>query len=129
MSEAFKVSVQYGDLNGTTSFDGHSTSSEAIFKLAEKSDMPEGFIPVGFELFRLNPDESGSIPFTLFASKADESGNSMMEVVSHAKTEEELRVYRFEGKLSPNDFPALFKRICIIATMKNIPADKVVFGT
>ena len=59
----------------------------------------------------------------------DFSGKDKQSIFVYAKTEKELRVYHFEGELSPNDFPALFNRTCIRAIRKGIPSEKVVIDS
>jgi hypothetical protein len=49
MPERFEASTQYGDLKGTVAFDGHV--GPPLRKLARLTDMPAGYIALGFELF------------------------------------------------------------------------------
>lgn len=123
MSESFEATTQYDDLKGTNAFDGHS--GPPLSDLAKRSEMPEEYFPVGFELFRLNPNDLGKIPFGLFAVKITEAGDSMEKIISFANSSGELPVYRFDGELELTDFPVLFKRIDIKALSKSIPAYKV----
>lgn len=123
MTKGFQAMTQYGDLKGTNSFDGHS--GPPLSDLAERSKMPNEYYPVGFELFRLNPNDSGKIPFGLFAVRITEAGATMAEISSYADSSDELAVYRFDGELELTDFPVLFKRIDIKALSKALPANKV----
>lgn len=123
MSERFEAMTQYDDLIGSNAFDGHS--GPPLFELAKLSDMPDGHFPVGFELFRLHPDESGKIPFNLLTVRVNEAGDNMDKISFYAKSTDELRVYRFDGKIEPTQFPVLFKRIDIKVLSKPLPANKV----
>ena len=123
MSERFEAGTQYDDLKGSSAFDGHSGTP--LFELAERSNMPGEYFPVGFELFRLHPDETGKIPFNLLAVRVAETGATMDDISSYANSMHEFRVYRFDGKLEPDDFEVLFKRIDIKALSKALPANKV----
>lgn len=119
MGDLFVASTQYDDIVGTVAFDGHE--HPPLFELAAKSDMPtEGYWPVGFEFFRLDPDENGSLPFTLVAVKREEAGASIEDIIDYAKSADELRVYRFTGTLKPADFGGLFKRIDIKAMRRDL---------
>ena len=128
MGDSFFASTQYDDIVGTVAFDGHD--APPLFELAEKSEMPhEGYWPVGFEFFRFDPDEDGSLPFTLVAVKHKEAGASIEDVVKYAKSAAELRVYRFAGVLKPPDFAALFKRIDVKAIRRDLKEANVVAYT
>ena len=126
MGDLFIASTQYNDLTGGAAFDGHD--GPPLFELAKCSNMPsEGYWPVGFELFRLDPDEqTGKIPFTLVAVSCDEAGSKIDQIIEFAKTAEELRVYRFEGHLDPREFPVLFKRVDIKVIRKGLRNANVV---
>ena len=125
MGDLFNVSTQYNDIVGGAAFDGHD--GPPLFELAKKSRMPEqGYWPVGFELFRLDPDEEGNIPFTLLAVMCEETGEKIDDILEHAKTAEKLTLYRYQGTLKPADFGWLFKRIDIKALRKDLPREKVV---
>jgi hypothetical protein len=120
MSEKAIAETQYNDLKGTTAFDGHE--GPPLHELAKRTDMPkEDYIPIGFELWRLNPTESGLIPFHLLAVKQSEVGDN----INKAKELQEIPAYRFDGSIPPSDFPVCFKRIDIKAINKNLPADRI----
>ena len=125
MGDPFYASTQYNDIVGGAAFDGHEHAP--LFELAKKSKMPEqGYLPVGFRLYRLDPNEDGNIPFKLYAVMCEESGDKMADVFQYAKTAEALTVYGFQGMLKPENFASLFKRIDIMVLRKNLPREKVV---
>ena len=125
MGEPFVAFTQYNDLKGTAAFDGHD--GPPLFELVEKTDMPkEGYWPVGFEFFRLHPDETGNIPFTLVAVKCEETGHKIEDVIEYASKANELPVYRFDGALRPDDFGYLFKRIDIKVVQKELKHANIV---
>ena len=125
MGDPFYTSTQYNDIVGDAAFDGHE--HPPLIELAKKSKMPEqSYLPVGFRLYRLNPNEDGNIPFTLYAVKREESGKEMADVFQYAKTAKVLTVYGFQGMLKPVDFAWLFKRIDIKVLRKDLPREKVV---
>jgi hypothetical protein len=125
MGDILKASTQYNDIVGSAAFDGHD--GPPLFELAKKSTMPEqGYWPVGFELFQLDPDVDGNIPFTLLAVMSEETGEKIEDIIAHARTTEKLTVYRYRGALNPSDFGKLFKRIDIKALRKDLPREKVV---
>jgi len=123
MGEKFKVTTQYDDLIGNCAFDGHE--GPPLFELAERASMHPGYFPIGFELFRLNPNKKGKIPFTLLAIRMIESGKNMEEFLNRIKLTNELRVYRFNGEIDQNDFPKIFKRISINAISEGLPPEKL----
>ena len=124
MGDKFYAETQYGDLVGTAAFDGHK--HPPLFELTERSNMPsEGYWPIGFELFRLDPNEDGKIPFALLAVKCEEAGDTIDDIIKYAKAAKELSVYRFEGELKPTEFSFLFKRIDIKAARKDLPHAKI----
>ena len=125
MGDKIIAETQYNDLLGTAAFDGHD--HPPVFELAECSNMPaEGYWPVGFELFRLDPDEkTGKVPFTLLAVKNDEVG-PIEKLEQLAKSGTEIRVYRFYGEIYPTYFPAYFKRIDIKVTERCLKGANVV---
>ena len=125
MGEKVIAETQYNDLLGTAAFDGHE--SPPVYELAECSEMPsESYWPVGFELFRLDPDEeTGKVPFTLLAVKNDEVGD-IEKLEQLAKNAAEIRVYRFHGELDSKKFPFYFKRIDIKVTKRCLKDANVV---
>lgn len=125
MGDKFIAGTQYNDLVGTAAFDGHE--HPPVYELAERTSMPEkGYIPVGFELFRFDPDEDGNIPFQLIAVKCREAGDKIDDVIQYAKNTSELRVYRFDGTLKSAEFAAIFKRIDIKVIHKELHGANVV---
>jgi len=120
MNERVIAETQYDDLKGTTAFDGHE--GHPLHELAKKTDMPkEDYIPIGFELWRLNPTKSGEIPFHILAVRESEVGEGMTKI----KDLQEITAYRFDGSIPPSDFPVYFKRIDIKAIRKALPTDKI----
>jgi len=124
MAEPFVASVQYGDLKGTVAFDGHN--GPPLHELAKFTNMPAGYFPVGFSLWRLHPDEDGLVPFRIVAVDMRDTGNSMDDIINFARTKDEVPVYPFDGKVSPAEFAALFKRFDLKAINKNLAKSNVV---
>ena len=124
MGEPFIAETQYNDLQGKVAMDGHD--GPPLHDLAKRSTMPNGYWPIGFELFRLDPAENGKIPFTLVAARCEEVGATMEEIIKYARTHEEVPVYGFDGQLDPRDFRALFKRIDIKVVSRNLENANVV---
>jgi len=126
MGDKVIADTQYNDLIGTAAFDGHD--HPPVHELAERSTMPEGYWPIGFEMFRFDPDEkTGRVPFTLLGVRlADmgydpkKGGNRPELIAQFAKGAPEVAVYRFPGEIDPGDFPAVFKRIDIKVCEKHL---------
>lgn len=116
MAERFIADTQYGDLRGTVSFDGQE--HPPLMELAELTDMPAGYWPLGFELFRLSPTESGKIPFHIVAAKTDDSTRNLQSILEKAKKTGHIHLYRFDGELKPSQFEFFFKRTDIKAILK-----------
>lgn len=118
MGDQFVADVQYNDVLGTAAFDGHD--GPPLYDLAQRSTMPEGYSPVGFELCRLDPDESGQIPFTIVAVRCAEAGRTLEEFLQFERDHDELPVYRFHGKIDPKYFASVFKRVDIKALARDL---------
>ena len=116
MAEKFIAATQYGDLKGTVSFDGHG--GPPLIELANLTEMPKGYLPLGFELFRLSPTESGKIPFHIVAAKANDSIKNVQDISTKASETGRVHLHRFDGELKPEQFEAFFKRIDIKAIQK-----------
>ena len=118
MSEEFIASVQYGDFKGTIAMDGHE--SGFLQELAaQATEMPEGYWPVGFEMW--NPyklDEEGSIPLTIVAARCADVGESFEEMNAYHQKHGELPVYRFCSKINFAELISLMKRLDIKAVAK-----------
>jgi hypothetical protein len=119
MGDKVVADTQYNDLIGTAAFDGHD--HPPVHELAARSTMSEGYWPVGFEMFRFDPDaETGKVPFTLLAVRLtdmgydlEKGGNRPERIMEFARSDAEVAVYRFPGEIDPLEFPAVFKRIDI----------------
>ena len=118
MAEPFKASVQYGDLKGYVAFDGHD--GPPLRELAERTNMPGGYFPVGIELFRLLPDDKGMIRFRIVAVDTEQTGVTMDEIIKFAKSHDELPVYPFDGQMEAEEFAAHFKRFNLTAVDKSL---------
>ena len=116
MSERFIASTQYGDLKGTAAFDGHE--GPPLWELAKLTDMPKGYVPLGFELFRLSPMDNGKVPFTLVAAPTEKYGSKIQDIIDTAGQTGQIHLHRFEGELAPERFEAYFKRTDIKVIQK-----------
>jgi len=94
MTAEFIASTQYNDLTGTAAFDGHD--GPGVHELAAMSEVPADYFPIGFRLYRLDPDEDGFLPFRIIAVKKSETGDSMEEIAKAEKmTGTTVTVYSF----------------------------------
>lgn len=124
MSE-FIASVQYGDMKGTVAIDGHNGAP--VHELAAKTDMPGGYMPVGFELWKLVPDEDGTIPIRVFGVDVrDVKGRSIDDVAKAAENDGELAIYPFDGRIAFAELGGLFKRFDLKAIKKVFAKSNVV---
>lgn len=124
MAESFIASVQYGDMKGTVAFDGHNGAP--LHELAAKTDMPGGYVPVGFTLWKLEPEEDGLIPIQVVAVDARDHGSNVDEIAKAAEASGELQVYPFDGRISLAEFTAHFKRFELKAIKRNFKTLNVV---
>lgn len=123
MAERFGASVQYDDLKGTAAMDG--ADSPPLIMMAKRTDMPSGYFPVGFRLFRIHPDENGMIQFQIVAVKTDQTGATMDDIVKYAQSHPDVPVYSFDGEASAQEFGAYFKRVEIAVLNKLVAPYKV----
>lgn len=112
MSESFVADTQYGDLVGTAAFDGHS--SLPLHEIARRLKIPGGYWPIGFEIHAF-PDEvtGNTFPVSVVAVRPADVGTTPDEFISSARETQEIDVYRFSGRLKPQDMNAFFKRVDI----------------
>lgn len=111
MSQPFKASEQYDDMKGWIAIDGHEGAPHR--DLSKYAEIPSGYLPVGFKIFRLDPDENGKIPFSVTTVSMNDVGSTMIEIAEYSKTHEEVPVKSFDGEIPLVDFPKLFKRLDI----------------
>ena len=116
MSETITARTQYGDLQGTVSFDGHS--SPPLMKLAELTDMPPYFGPIAFELSRLSPREDGTIPFKIIAVDTTTVGGTQRDLDLYLTDHETIPLRRFHGAIKPAELESYFKRFSLFAIHK-----------
>jgi len=124
MTNDFVASTQYNDLTGTAALDGHE--GPGLMELARLVSLPEDYFPIGFSLFRLNPDDDGMLPFQLIAVKKSETGDTMEKVIDAAKRGGKLTAYSVEVKIDPKKFPSVFKRCEIKVLVDGL--DQTVFA-
>ncbi len=127
MAYSFVADCQYNDLKGTTAFDGYD--GPPLDELAKRSEMPSDYVPVGFELFRLDPAENGKIPFHVVAVRRDEVGATADAIVGFARENRKLPIHRFEAEICPEEFRSVFKRIRINAIEPDLHGYKIVSGS
>lgn len=119
MPEDFLADVQYNDLQGTVAADGHE--GPPLHQFAKKTDMPDGYIPVGLSFFGPYAyAENGIIDFTLVAVRQGEVGQSLKEWTEYERKHGKLPVYQFEGKIALNELPSLFKRLSIKMLLQHV---------
>jgi len=118
MSQPYVASVQYGDFNGTVSIDGHDHS--LLSELRKHSEIPAGYLPVGFNLYRLMPDKEGNIPFQIAAANCKDAGDSLAEICKRANREGRLTVRMFDGKFPAKLLDSLFNRVDIKVLTKGL---------
>lgn len=119
MGESFVASVQYGDLKGTVSIDGHETGGP-LDDLAQHTCIKPGYFPVGFGMHGLDPNKNGKHSFTLFAVKVSEVGANIEEIKAYMKEHDQLPVVGFNGELDPGTFVSYFKRFALRAHSKHL---------
>jgi hypothetical protein len=112
MGDSFVADTQYGDLQGTAAIDGHETGGP-LHDLAEYSSLKPGYFPIGFGLHRLDPLESGKLPFTIYAVKTEDVGGTAEEMTAYARQHGKLPVKGFEGEIEPAKFQQFFKRFSL----------------
>ena len=127
MGDPFAASTQYDEITGTTAFDGHGSAHEALYAMAEKTAMPEDdFVPVGFNLYRLDPDEvTGVIYFSLFAVNKNDYGVNYHDIAQGLNSSPKPVVYSFDGQLRPDEFGMIFKRIDMKALYHEIDPSRI----
>jgi hypothetical protein len=124
MPDKFKASTQYGDMFGSVSLDGWQHAP--LHELAAYCEIPSGYVPVGFSLFRLHPDEEGKLPFRIACAESEEYDRSLSEVNKNGKSGQELGVRLFSGRVPVNELEGLFKRVDITVLHKGLKEANVV---
>lgn len=119
MGDSFVASVQYGDLKGTVSMDGHEAEGP-LGGLAEHTCMKPGYWPVGFGLHGLDPNKEGKCSFTIYAVDASEVGTNVDQIKSYVEENGNLPVVGFHGEIEVGSFIQFFKRFSLRAHSKHI---------
>jgi len=125
MGDKFIAETQYNDVVGTAAFDGHD--HPPLHELAEHTNMPKDkYCCVGFELYELSPTQGEEIQFNIVAVNCKEAGVQDIRDIDQIAKGAELPVYRFFGRLKPEDFSVLFKRIDIKVVHKDLKSLNIV---
>jgi len=111
MPESFKASVQYNDFRGTIAIDGHE--GDFLEELAAQAEIPDGYYPVGFEMWNAIPNDDGSLPLAIVAAQCEQVGHSIDDMIKHNQDHGELPVYRFESRIDFGELRSLMKRLDI----------------
>jgi hypothetical protein len=118
MSEGFKAVTQYSDFRGTAAFDGHDHA--VLDTLARHVAMQPGFLPVGFEIGRLEPSRHGKVHIYIVAVFAEAVGKSLDAIRAHGKAKGKVPLYRFSGEIDADTLWKVFKRVNIRAVRKQL---------
>ena len=117
MGDSFVATVQYGDMKGTVAIDGHDGGPLEGDLIAH---VKQGFLPIGFGLYRLDTDENGDLPFVVYAVEAELVGETAKEINSYASEHGKLPVVGFHGKILASEFGKFFKRFSLCAQSRSI---------
>lgn len=121
MPEAFKADVQYNDFKGSIAIDGHEGGF--LDELAANADIPDGYYPVGFEMWNAIPQEDGSVSLRIVAASTEKVGHSIDDMTNYARDHGELPVRRFESRIDFSKLLSLMKRLDIkvrITSLENV---------
>jgi hypothetical protein len=118
MAEPFVATTQNGDLTGTVAFDGHHRPP--LMELAKLTDMPAGYVPVGFHLSGLALDKEGLMSFRIVAVDVRETKDSLNDIIKLGQSGDEVPVHQFWGKVRLADFIAHFKRFDLTVIHKGL---------
>jgi hypothetical protein len=116
MPEAFKANVQYNDFRGSIAIDGHAS-------------IPDGYWPVGFEMWNAIPQDDGSIPLTIIAAPTEKVGHSIEDMIKYERDHGELPVRRFESRVDFAELRSLMKRLDIKVVIGSLEDVKVAVYT
>lgn len=115
----FTASVQFGDLKGTVSIDGHEVSGP-LHDLAQHSCIKPGYIPIGFGMHQLHPLKNGKLPFTVYGVDASKTGSDYPSIQAYIAEHGTLSVVGFHGELEPHMFQACFKLFSLRAHSRGL---------
>ena len=118
MPEPFKADVQYNDFKGTIAIDGHDGGF--LEELAAQAQIPDGYYPVGFEMWNALPDDDGSIPLTIVAARCEQVGHNIDEIIKYNQAHGELPVYRFDSRIDFAELRSLMKRLDIKVLIRSL---------
>ncbi len=120
MGEPFIASVQYGDLKGTVSIDGHEAGGP-LRDLAKHTCLKTGYWPIGFGLDGLDPNSDGKVSITVFGVDQKTVGGTVDEIRTYVeKHGGKLPVVGFRGEITAGSFAQLFKRFSLRAHSKGL---------
>jgi hypothetical protein len=129
MPESFKADVQYNDFKGTIAIDGHE--GDFLNELAAQANIPEGYYPVGFQMWNAIPNDDDSIPVTIIAARCEQVGHSIDDMINYNQNHGELPVHRFDSRIAFDDLRSLMKRLDIkvlIQSLENVNVAVYGFG-
>jgi len=118
MPESFKADVQYSDFKGTIAIDGHEGGF--LEELAAQAEIPDGYYPVGFEMWNAIPKDDGSIPLTVVAARCEQVGLSIDDMIKYNQDHGELPVYRFDSRIDFAELRSLMKRLDIKVLVRSL---------
>ena len=109
---------------GTIAIDEHEDGLLAI--LAQNADMsPDEYDPVGFEIGNLTPTHQQTMLLTIIATRRDEVGDGVNDMIKYANEKGELPVYRFPVHIDFRKFRSLITRLDIKVLVSSLQSVNV----
>lgn len=115
MEQEVKASVQYGDLVGEISCDGHG--GPFLHDLAKAANVPNNYFPIAASVY---VGEMGSMYVHIYACDQQEYGNNVDEIRKAGIRQGKLKVKNYEANIKPSDIMRLIKRLDIFAKNRAI---------
>ena len=120
--------TQYSDYRGVASFD--IADGKNLTDLAQRLRVPEGFWPVGFDLFVSGEspisNDRPEVSVSVYAVDSIEYGSGIDDVNQNVPNKGgTLLVTDFSGRIPMKELFAFFKRIHVTGFNKSLQAEKV----
>jgi len=122
MKQEVKASVQYGDLQGEVSCDGHM--GPFLHDLAEKASVSSGYFPIAVSV-SVYKGEVGGLYVHIFACDEKRYGSNIDQIRKKGIEEGEIEVKKFDATINIKELMALIKRLDIFAKDRAISDVKI----